>query len=62
MKDAADFGLPPWPAEEAFPLTAEECLALCKGNAVRLRGGVETFLRLPFRAELLNGCLLRKRE
>jgi hypothetical protein len=50
-----------WPDDEPFPLTAEECLWLLRGYAVRPRSGpitVGVFDRLPWKIELLGGRLV----
>jgi len=51
---------PVWPEDEPFPLTAEECLYLLKGYAIKPQSGpmaIETFERLPKRLGLLNDLL-----
>lgn len=42
-----------WPADEPFPLTAEECLWLMRGYAIKPKAGITEaqFLLLPGRFE-----------
>ena len=61
IEPASAIGLPSWPANRPFPLSTEECVALCRGDRVRWRGSISNALELPFRFELIDGWLMLKR-
>lgn len=58
---ASEFGLEGWPEGAPFPLSASDCLALCRGDAVRWHGTIDKARLLPGRYELLSGWLILKR-
>lgn len=63
MKSAADWDLPAWPEGKPFPLTADECLALCKGDLVNPGFTVNEALEaFPFRFGMLDGWITLKRR
>ena len=58
---AAALELDAWPDDVPFPLSAVDCLNLCRGHAVRWHGSVEEAKALPGRYELLCGWLILTR-
>jgi hypothetical protein len=61
IKCAADFELQNWPVDKPFPLTDQQCVALCRGDAVRWPHPIHELNHLPGRCELLDGWLLLAR-
>lgn len=58
--DAIEVSSGGWPADDPFPLTADECLWLLMGYAVRPHSGPMTANirhRLPRKIELIRGWL-----
>ena len=63
IKSAAEWKLPTWPDDKPFPLTAEECLALCRGDLVSPGMTVQEALdAFPFRFEMGDGWIVLKRR
>ena len=62
IRSAADWSLPIWPVDKPFPLSPEECLALCRGDLVNPGLTADEALdALPFRFEMVDGWIALKR-
>ena len=63
IKSAAEWDLPTWPDDKPFPLSATECLALCRGDLVNpgmtAHEALEAF---PFKFKMSDGWILLKRR